>query len=60
MEADAAQFRDHVNESCTSQDQGLAELAVAYEVCWHFSHSSFSSISCVDYTDVRYLCILLR
>lgn len=54
MESDAAQFRDHVNASCSSQDQGLAELAVAYEVCCRSSHS------CVDYSKIRYLCNLFR
>lgn len=48
MESDAAQFRDHVNASCSSQDQGLAELAVAYEVCCRLPHFSCSSYFCVD------------
>lgn len=56
MESDAAQFRDHVNASCSSQDQGLAELAVAYEVCCRLSHLSCWSHSCVDYDNIRYLC----
>lgn len=33
MEGDAAKFREHVNTSSEKHDQGLLELAEAYEVC---------------------------
>lgn len=32
MEGDAAKFREHVNASSEKHDQGLMELAEAYEV----------------------------
>lgn len=32
MGADAAQFRENVTAACSTNDQGLTELAEAYEV----------------------------
>lgn len=34
METDAANFRERVNSSSLSHDQGLVQLAEAYEVCF--------------------------
>lgn len=43
MESDAANFREHVNASGKKNDQGLLELAEAYEVSTLFFSNIFGN-----------------